>query len=219
MLFVKRPVLLIKLKAAEPKVVYSPSLREIREYLLKCFQTITHAATNLPRVSRSAQPLLWVKEKFRSPCEQCFQGLANNHFVWRSLMILHELDGKAIMCKLPNLSNYWNSANLLSFMRVSPNVPWSWTSNMGSLIGTWFRKYKENLNSENISIILFNFLLGGDRALPRHGKSANLHSQRQFPRGPRFQVYRSFHPRLPPKFHWPTALPRLLSTLRQPPQQ
>ncbi|BHF75787.1 Dynein heavy chain 3, axonemal [Sparganum proliferum] len=50
MLFLKRPVLLIKLRIAEPKIVYVPSLRDIRESLLRCFQTITNAATNLPRV-------------------------------------------------------------------------------------------------------------------------------------------------------------------------
>lgn len=56
--FVKRPVLLIKLKASDPKVVYSPSLREIREHLLKCFQTITNAATNLPRVCQTLPSFL-----------------------------------------------------------------------------------------------------------------------------------------------------------------
>ncbi|CUT98907.1 dynein heavy chain [Echinococcus multilocularis] len=56
--FVKKPVLLIKLKASDPKVVYSPSLREIREHLLKCFQTITNAATNLPRVETELFPAM-----------------------------------------------------------------------------------------------------------------------------------------------------------------
>lgn len=49
--FIKKPILLIKLKISDSKVTYWPRMGEIRERLLKCFQSITNAATNLPRVS------------------------------------------------------------------------------------------------------------------------------------------------------------------------
>ncbi|KAA3677197.1 dynein heavy chain, axonemal [Paragonimus westermani] len=49
--FLRRTLLLIHLRVADPKIVFSPTFRETRDCLLRCFQAITDAAEGLPRVS------------------------------------------------------------------------------------------------------------------------------------------------------------------------
>ncbi|KAG5443966.1 Dynein heavy chain 3, axonemal [Clonorchis sinensis] len=56
--FLRRPLLLIRLRVSEPKIVFSPSFRETRDCLLRCFQAITDAAEELPRVEVEIFPAL-----------------------------------------------------------------------------------------------------------------------------------------------------------------
>ncbi|CAH8611141.1 unnamed protein product [Schistosoma intercalatum] len=53
----KSPILL-KLHISDPKIIFIPSFREIRDCLLHCFQAITNAAENLPRVEVDIFPEL-----------------------------------------------------------------------------------------------------------------------------------------------------------------
>ncbi|CAL8075896.1 unnamed protein product [Calicophoron daubneyi] len=54
--FLRRPLLLIRLRVADPKIVFIPTFRETRDCLLRCFQAITNAAENLPRVEVDVFP-------------------------------------------------------------------------------------------------------------------------------------------------------------------
>ncbi|KAF5404423.1 hypothetical protein PHET_02178 [Paragonimus heterotremus] len=56
--FLRRTLLLIRLRVADPKIVFSPTFRETRDCLLRCFQAITDAAEGLPRVEVDVFPEL-----------------------------------------------------------------------------------------------------------------------------------------------------------------
>ncbi|CAH8561622.1 unnamed protein product [Schistosoma turkestanicum] len=51
--FLHKSPLLLKLHISDPKIIFIPSFQETRDCLLNCFQAITNAAENLPRVSGS----------------------------------------------------------------------------------------------------------------------------------------------------------------------
>ncbi|CAH8660135.1 unnamed protein product [Schistosoma rodhaini] len=56
--FLHRSPILLKLHISDPKIIFIPSFREIRDCLLHCFQAITNAAENLPRVEVDIFPEL-----------------------------------------------------------------------------------------------------------------------------------------------------------------
>ncbi|CAH8618645.1 unnamed protein product [Heterobilharzia americana] len=56
--FLRRSPFLLKLHVADPKIIFVPSFRETRDCLLHCFQAITDAAENLPRVEVDIFPEL-----------------------------------------------------------------------------------------------------------------------------------------------------------------
>ncbi|CAH8646697.1 unnamed protein product [Heterobilharzia americana] len=56
--FLRRSPFLLKLHVADPKIIFVPSFRETRDCILHCFQAITDAAENLPRVEVDIFPEL-----------------------------------------------------------------------------------------------------------------------------------------------------------------
>ncbi|CAH8492971.1 unnamed protein product, partial [Dicrocoelium dendriticum] len=56
--FLRRPLLLIHLRVSDPRIVFSPTSRETRDCILRCFQAITDAAEGLPRVEVDVFPEL-----------------------------------------------------------------------------------------------------------------------------------------------------------------
>ncbi|VDP25782.1 unnamed protein product [Schistosoma curassoni] len=56
--YLHRSPILLKLHISDPKIIFIPSFREIRDCLLHCFQAITNAAENLPRVEVDIFPEL-----------------------------------------------------------------------------------------------------------------------------------------------------------------
>lgn len=49
--YVVTPVMIIKLKVEEPKIIFEPPFRECRDIILRCFSEVIASATELPRVS------------------------------------------------------------------------------------------------------------------------------------------------------------------------
>ncbi|THD19780.1 Dynein heavy chain axonemal [Fasciola hepatica] len=56
--FLRRPLLLIRLRVSDPKIVFTPTFRDTRDCILRCFQAITDAADGLPRVEVDVFPEL-----------------------------------------------------------------------------------------------------------------------------------------------------------------
>ncbi|VDQ15674.1 unnamed protein product [Trichobilharzia regenti] len=60
MKFLRRSPLLLKLRVADPKIIFVPSFRETRDCILNCFRAITDAAENLPRLLPDFKQLIWI---------------------------------------------------------------------------------------------------------------------------------------------------------------
>lgn len=54
--YVQTQIMIIKLKVEEPKIVFEPPFREIRDIILRCFSEIIASGEGLTRVGNS---LLW----------------------------------------------------------------------------------------------------------------------------------------------------------------
>lgn len=53
--YVMKSVMVIKLNVAEPKIIFEPAFREIKDVILRCFQNAINASESLPRVRNSSQ--------------------------------------------------------------------------------------------------------------------------------------------------------------------
>jgi dynein heavy chain len=57
-------VMIIKLKVEEPKIIFDPLFKEIRDIILRCFSEIIASGDGLTRVSFLLLLLLLVENKF-----------------------------------------------------------------------------------------------------------------------------------------------------------